>query len=308
MADPAWLSAHIFYQGSLDLPLTHLVAPLIHELDMADFGYEYFFLRYWDGGPHLRLRIRCEPKWHPEVSGRLDAAAERFFAVHPAPDVMSDADYASLAADLARDEGTAPAFPALRPNNSLAYLPYRPELDRYARHTPIHVVEQHFDRSSRIVLPVISDAVPMAVRLRAALAFYQLAWFSQEPNPRRLARSVRRAGQRTGQRGGGPIRRTDGLPPANRELTRTTAQMRTLAERAPHLDGTGTLLAWARETRLLAAELSGDPDALGIIHACAHLACNRLGVDTRLEQHLSATAMTGVVGLSASSVSSDRSN
>lgn len=291
MADHSWLSVHIFYHGGLDRPLTGLVHPLLNELKAAGLGHEYFFLRYWDGGPHVRLRIRCASRWHPEVAQRVESVAGGFFAAQPAPDSLEQADYEPLAAELSRTEGVDPALPGLQPNNSLAYIPYRPELRRYARYSSIRVVERHFHESSRIVLPVIRDAVPMTVRTRAAMAFCLLAWFCVERDPPTLVDRLLRNAD------GSATDRHRSRVPNRKELVRTADQMRTLAEQAPELDGNGVLVAWARAVRRLTCELSDDPDVLDIVDACAHLACNRLGVDVRIERELRAAALTGIVGL-----------
>ena len=57
MADRDWISAHVFYSDGLDRLLTEAVRPLVGELIAARLVRAYFYLRYWDGGPHLRLRV-----------------------------------------------------------------------------------------------------------------------------------------------------------------------------------------------------------------------------------------------------------
>ena len=49
-----WISAHIFHAGDLDALITRVAGPLVSDLNPEGF----FFLRYWEGGPHLRLRMR----------------------------------------------------------------------------------------------------------------------------------------------------------------------------------------------------------------------------------------------------------
>ncbi|MVT10604.1 thiopeptide-type bacteriocin biosynthesis protein [Chitinophaga tropicalis] len=54
-----WLSIHIFHKGALNDVLQQLVIPFLEEV--KPLLYEpapYFFIRYGEGGPHIRLRLQ----------------------------------------------------------------------------------------------------------------------------------------------------------------------------------------------------------------------------------------------------------
>src|SRR5215475_1105633 len=69
-AESDWVSAHVFYQGDLTELLVNGIVPLTRELTHDGMAAllcgtpGWFFLRYWEGGPHLRLRVlpalRCD--------------------------------------------------------------------------------------------------------------------------------------------------------------------------------------------------------------------------------------------------------
>ena len=52
-----WISLHIHRRGGMDHLLMGGVSPLIEHLRREGVLARWFFLRYWDGGPHLRLRL-----------------------------------------------------------------------------------------------------------------------------------------------------------------------------------------------------------------------------------------------------------
>lgn len=53
MMQTTWLSVHIFYDGGLNHVLRQLVIPFLEEAQPSS----YFFIRYGEGGPHIRLRL-----------------------------------------------------------------------------------------------------------------------------------------------------------------------------------------------------------------------------------------------------------
>src|SRR5689334_16190255 len=84
----SWMSAHLYYQGPLDLLLRELVVPLVRDLGGRGLLAQHFFLRYWQGGPHLRLRLRpVERDGAPAVVRRaVENAASGVFSKYPSPD------------------------------------------------------------------------------------------------------------------------------------------------------------------------------------------------------------------------------
>lgn len=80
----SWLCVHLYYRGSLDELLTACVAPFIEKhLQLLDAGTPYFFIRYPEGGNHIRLRMRtCYKALLVELLHQHTEAAALPFAVH----------------------------------------------------------------------------------------------------------------------------------------------------------------------------------------------------------------------------------
>ncbi|MGF1671449.1 MAG: thiopeptide-type bacteriocin biosynthesis protein, partial [Balneolaceae bacterium] len=55
-----WLSAHIFYSEPFEGILINGVKPFIEKLKKEKKIEGYFFIRYWERGPHIRLRIKAD--------------------------------------------------------------------------------------------------------------------------------------------------------------------------------------------------------------------------------------------------------
>jgi thiopeptide-type bacteriocin biosynthesis protein len=70
-----WLSAHIFYSAGLNRILRNAVIPFLHTAEeYLQLPAPYFFIRYGEGGPHVRLRL-CIQQQHETSVKRLLADA-----------------------------------------------------------------------------------------------------------------------------------------------------------------------------------------------------------------------------------------
>lgn len=54
-----WLSLHIFESGDLDSFLVDRLLPAVRAFREEGLIERWFFLRYWNGGPHIRCRLEC---------------------------------------------------------------------------------------------------------------------------------------------------------------------------------------------------------------------------------------------------------
>lgn len=165
-----WVAAHVFYDTDQDGLLTGCVRPLAEELTRAGLVRRSFFLRYWEGGPHVRLRLlpvrRADRAEVERLAGeRIRAHLER----HPAPDVVDRSRFEGVAAELAGLEGRPGHDTAVRPNNAVEFLPYEREHEDYGHGPAIAAVERHFAESSELAFSVV--AAGTTVEQRALLAF-----------------------------------------------------------------------------------------------------------------------------------------
>lgn len=130
-----WLSAHLFYAGDLHHLLRHLVIPLLQRT-----GYPAFFIRYWECGPHIRLRLHVPETAMPEANRLLHSASQAYFTRYPSN----------------RDDAAYEGKPLL-PNNTLQFIAYEPELMRYGNFQSIEWAEQQFVTSSDYILKQLAE-------------------------------------------------------------------------------------------------------------------------------------------------------
>lgn len=133
-----WLSAHLFYAGDLHVLLREMVIPFL-----KDRGCPAFFIRYGEGGLHIRLRCQLKVSDVTGVQVALLAMEKTF-------------------------EGL-----------TVRFTDYIPEINRYGDARSIGWAERQFVASSRYVLEVLS-AVPewstsaaliQALRMNIAMAW-----------------------------------------------------------------------------------------------------------------------------------------
>ncbi|MFJ5231443.1 thiopeptide-type bacteriocin biosynthesis protein [Kitasatospora sp. NPDC088391] len=168
-----WLSWHLHVpfaaagriDGLVAGPLAELVAAL-----RADGAVDrWFFIRYWEGGPHLRLRLRPTGRCAPDV---LDAAVRASFAgLAAAPDdPASVAAYLGRISRLARASGRAdpsvdPALAGTVRAPGVHPAEYLPEYGRYGSGAALDAAEAVFEHSSDLAVRV-ARAAPDELRRR----------------------------------------------------------------------------------------------------------------------------------------------
>ncbi|RKN32221.1 lantibiotic dehydratase C-terminal domain-containing protein [Micromonospora musae] len=300
MEETNWVSAHAFYQGDQDHLLVEAVDPLVTELMSGGRAAGWFYLRYWDGGPHVRLRLLPADGVDPdEIREATDKQLDGYFRDHPSDPVMTADSYAETAAMLAAWEQVAPGFTSLQPNDSVAYVPYRREHHRYGHGAAIEAVERHFVQSSALAMRLLRQGASAQARSTAAFAMILIAWLTCETDPVRL-RDLIESGP--GYDRAAPF----DLPQPSAQLGTAVSvaqRMRALVAANDRHSDPGTLAGWARSVAALRDVLNEQLDrgalappaagwegpggivtagpatsVLTIIDICAHLVCNRLAV------------------------------
>lgn len=174
-APARWVSWHVHLPHSLHTPyLRDVVRPLLVRHGLLD---HFFFLRYWQGGPHLRLRVLRGR--HAGSPGAVAELVEGLRAALPSLDDAAADEYAqgvAMQARLAELEGEVPAEPR---TPGVWPARYEPELRKYGGVHGVAVAEEVFRRTSVAVLdalgvapagrPPVGEAVGvMAAALHAA--------------------------------------------------------------------------------------------------------------------------------------------
>lgn len=257
MADTTWLSAYLFWNGPLDELLLRCVAPLVQYGQRQGWVRQFFFIRYAEGGPHIRLRLRAASTTAHAHLARL--VARRFNQFSQA---------------------------AGGEDGRIYFAPYEPETARYGGPQSLPLAEAFFEASSGVVLRWLrtqGGSPTPASRLTAALAlhaqFAGACWL-----PAQAVAHLRRytAAWLPHDPAGGPVaaERAYWLNLfASYSQRQRPALQAMLAEPAPTC---GWLAAYAAASRVLSGQpalLALAPDQLSELQASLlHMTNNRLGI------------------------------
>lgn len=142
-ASPGWSTISCYAHLSVpatDVFVRECVAPLAEAMVGRGEARRWFFLRYWQGGPHVRVRFL-----HAEDTA-LDAfeeAAARWLATH-------DDGLLSLQEGSFRAQFGVPDPQPWQQHGRIVREPYLPETERYGGPAGLAACEQFFEVSSRI--------------------------------------------------------------------------------------------------------------------------------------------------------------
>jgi thiopeptide-type bacteriocin biosynthesis protein len=291
--DGGWISAHLFHHGDQDQLLTGLVDPLAGELRGRAWTDRCFFLRYWDGGPHIRLRVLpSDDAVRDDVRKLIEHRASAYFERFQAPDVVTHEEYLASAREIGAWEGVVP-IEHMYANNSVHFLPYHREHRRYGSGSTIETVEEHFAESSALALAQLRSGAGRQRRETAVLCCLLLAWtLGSEDVPDLARRQLAKAGARGGGQEALYERQRDRVLALAAGMRRSAREWRRVSD-----DG-GTLRRWTASLTKVVDALNADataPSAESAADLCAHLFANRVGVRVDAEgvlRYLAARAVT----------------
>jgi len=271
---PSWRAWHL-HLANLGVPATdqvvhRVVGPAIEALRPP----HWFFMRYWQCGPHVRLRVAdLDDDAAVRLEQLLHDRLDEVLASTPQP--LSAEDYLMRAAPLAAaGEGGRSLDPGTLFPPGVYRQAYQPEVDRYGGADLLPISESLFQGASELALAFIRREPPEPARsglgLRATWA--ALAAVGDDEQRRRFCLNAGAGWQAWAQRGW-----TDhgGKSPAPRPLV------------LPEGDVPAPVRRWA--SRLGAAmnvwrEATGEENAERILHSHIHMLHNRLGLSVSQEQ------------------------
>lgn len=133
ITDKFWLSAYIFFRYQHEI-LTECVEPIVKKVFREKYAMQFFYIRYWEGGPHIRLRFRGNQKiLFERVKPLIVSMTQEFFEKFDGHE---------------RDSSNG---------NRIEFVEYEPEVQRYGGVEGIKVAEAQFQNSSKAVLSLLSN-------------------------------------------------------------------------------------------------------------------------------------------------------
>ncbi|YAL83271.1 thiopeptide-type bacteriocin biosynthesis protein [Dermacoccaceae bacterium W4C1] len=169
-----WYAWHLHLDtpevSASDRVLTEVISPLVRELELP-----WFFIRYWQGGPHLRLRIANVPaNAHDSITQRLHTGVLLHGGPRDGERSIDPKDYADSAHRHARGEtGENRSVTSLRTCGAHVHS-YEAEVERYGGASVMAASEDLFQHSSALVRAIVAATRP-AQRPAVALRLTEVA-------------------------------------------------------------------------------------------------------------------------------------
>lgn len=142
MSEKKWLAAHLYYGEPWQPLLVNGIKPLVENILEQGLADNFFFIRYWERGPHIRLRFLTDESRKTVLEPKLVAWFREYIAAHPSQ----------------RNFPEPAKGPPLYPNNSIHFIPYQPETERYGGPAGLSVSEKQFEASSHTTLAVLAGS------------------------------------------------------------------------------------------------------------------------------------------------------
>ena len=158
-----YVSIHLFYED-LNFLLRKVIFPFIELGKEGNLFQSYFFIRYSEGGTHIRLRLLTNET--EKLKAFTKHYFDQFFNQHPS--IRTDEE------------------DRFYPNNSIQFIDYEPEIERYGGKEFIKIAEQHFYNSSETVrklmthFEVWNNEMAIGVSLQVQIMFAHALGFSKE--------------------------------------------------------------------------------------------------------------------------------
>ncbi len=174
-----WLSCHVFYHADTDPLLVDLLLPMLDDLRRRKLVRRRFYLRHWERGPHIRVRMQVPDEHRDAVRTEVERVVTAYLLHHPGPADTDPDRLREARRRLSRlEHGTDDPGELLRtvePANSLRWIDYLPELDKYGGPTGVAIAEDVFDASTSLAGNVVRLVADDRARLGVALQFLLLA-------------------------------------------------------------------------------------------------------------------------------------
>lgn len=141
-----WMAAYLYYNEPWENFLVEAVAPYIRTVMQNQIAEQFFFIRYWDRGPHIRLRFKAQADIIEKIlKPNLEEHFQTYFESKPS--LRTDPNYPSI----------FPEEDRWLPNNSIQYVSYEAEENRYGGWKGLEVAEKQFMSSSKVVLDYLTE-------------------------------------------------------------------------------------------------------------------------------------------------------
>lgn len=154
-----WYSKHLFIHDNAyhDEFLTEYLKPFVNMLLIKNKIDKFFFIRYWQGGPHIRFRYKANAEYGREIDRDLDTIFKDFLESYVPKNLPSKEKYNE--AFSGNKEGVENLY--WYEDKTIASIDYERELSRYGGQPAIEYSEDIFNISSNMALTILEKSKSM---------------------------------------------------------------------------------------------------------------------------------------------------
>ena len=184
-SEPAgrWKAFHIHYLHPQDALIAELLQSLIADLKLSGL-VAWFFIRYWEQGPHIRVRLRIRHD-NQSIETRFRSEVQAYMKRRPSISLKDLSGAKAMTKFLAESEGKSAISTEIMPDNSLHERDYEPEIDKYGGTEGIAIAEHLFHTSSDLVVSLVRptsdwDSQRLVIAVACTLLALRAAGLSQD--------------------------------------------------------------------------------------------------------------------------------
>ncbi|AST91028.1 MULTISPECIES: thiopeptide-type bacteriocin biosynthesis protein [Sutcliffiella] len=150
--DKKWTSFHLYYHSfdQLDILLLELIEPVMEQLNI-----DWFFIRYWYGGPHIRVRMLHV---NEEEKRYISEKFRSYLDTHPSNEKLDVAQFYKQYSKYFSLENINSRNVEWYENNSVVESEYVPEINRYGGLKGIEINEDYFISNTKLTVKVLQSS------------------------------------------------------------------------------------------------------------------------------------------------------
>lgn len=287
-SEPTWLSLHLRCDGDTDEFLRAAVLDTAEDIVARFSGGTWFYLRYWEGGPHVRLRLLLPASAHPVASQAVRDHAASWLVENDPRYEAPQTYYDQIAGQLAAREGQDRTVLPWQPHGRIWEEKYEPEVTKYGIGPSLQAYERHFHDSSALASQALRRRPGQTQVLSLATALILTSWMRPDLGPG--LQSYDELVSRWGS--------------SQRLDRRKTPQIRAELLTILMENAGGGNDPWSRPWQGSLDQLLGTLIAEGLppeqrrngVDICHHLLCNRLGLTLEQELTVRRNAWAAIAG------------
>lgn len=144
----SWRCIHIFYYDNHDFIIRAGLTPILSRNNIENF----FFIRYWENGPHIRLRIK---DIDDQLFEKIKYDICNFIKTNPSKLIINKDKYIKRASEYGKKEKNFTNNKGIISNNTVKDWVYEPEFKKYHGIQGVPIAEKEFIYSSKLAMKIL---------------------------------------------------------------------------------------------------------------------------------------------------------